>query len=62
MEAIECQHHNNCGGYCEAAEEAEQALCAASVEIKTCVDSESWAALSESIRLALLMCKLEGDV
>jgi hypothetical protein len=34
MKSIECQHHNNCGGWCETAQEQEACLCC------DCLDAE----------------------
>ena len=34
MEPMECQYHNNCGGWCDTDEEREQCLCC------DCLDAE----------------------
>lgn len=40
MEPMECQYHNNCGGWCETNEERDQCLCCDCLEAEREEDAE----------------------
>ena len=40
MEPMECQYHNNCGGWCETDEEREYCLCSDCLDAEKAEDAE----------------------
>jgi hypothetical protein len=52
MEAMECQYHGNCGGWCETDEEREQCLCCdcLDAERENDADDAALAAVREAVR------------
>lgn len=51
MDAMECQHHGNCGGWCETEEERDQCLCCDCLEAERESDADE-AALA-AVRMAV---------
>jgi hypothetical protein len=49
---MECQHHNNCGGWCETEEEREQCLCCDCLEAEREQDADdaALAAVKDAVR------------
>lgn len=52
MEPMECQYHNQCGGWCETYEEREQCLCCDCLEAEReqNADDTTLAAVREAVR------------
>lgn len=52
MEPLECQYHNNCGGWCETDDEREHCLCADCLEAEREADADlrHAAALQDAIK------------
>ena len=60
-EAIECQYHNQCGGWCETEEEREQCLCCDCLDAEREEDAERQhaAALGEAIQRIAVAAGIE---
>jgi hypothetical protein len=59
MEQMECQYHNNCGGYCETEEERDQCLCCDRLEAERQQDADDAALVA--VRAAVTRARRKSD-
>lgn len=56
----ECQHHNNCGGYCETPQQIQDNLCEDCLEA-TQMDASHWAAVADLRKALAFLDKASAD-